>query len=426
MSKKFLLLLVIGLLTVFSVAAQDQPFAGRTLTFVTVQPHAVASNYLADRFEEETGATVEVLEEPYDAIAQTALLDVTSGAALYDVIEVWYPSLGFLAENGILVDLTDWWEANAEAMDFADFVPSILDPYTLYDGRRWTVPYDGDTHILYYNRALFEEYGVEPPTTWAEYQEVCQTITEAGSADGVYGCAIMGANVPLILIGTFANRLGGFGGAFFDEEGNPTINSPEAVAALQALLDAAPYALPTPSATAFDEAIAGFTAGRVGMMEFWTDLGQISDNPEASAIVGQWGAAPMLTDTADRETATALNAGFALGISSASDDPELAQAFLEFVVRPDINLEVNTIVGGLDPTRLSTFDHEDYRAHVSPELADTARSALQNATAWPNTPEWAELQEVLNRNLGEALAGNLTAQEALDATQAEWETILAG
>ena len=46
----------------------------------------------------------------------------------------------------------------------------------------------------------------------------------------------MGAKSPLILIGTFLNRFGSYGGSFFDEAGNPTINSPEAVAALTALV----------------------------------------------------------------------------------------------------------------------------------------------------------------------------------------------
>jgi multiple sugar transport system substrate-binding protein len=426
-TKWLLILFVLGLVLSGSVLAQDeQSFEGRTLTFATVQPHAVASRYLAELFTAETGATVEVIDVPYDTIAEEAILDVASGAAQYDVVEIWYPSLGSLADNGVLVDLTDWWDANAETIDAADFATTITDPYTLWNGRRWAVPYDGDTHILFYNTVLFEQYGIEnPPATWDEYLEICQTITEAGQADGVYGCAIMGANIPLILIGTFVNRLGGYGGSFFDAEGNPTINSPEAVAALEALVAQSAFALPTPSAVAFDEALGGFLTGKVGMVEFWTDLGQMSDNPEMSQIGEQWAAVPMPAGSGENaRVAPALNAGFSVGISTLTDDRELAEAFLLFIARPDINVQVNTIVGGLDPTRISTYDNEAYREHVTPELADTAKAALTGATAWPTDPLWPELQTILNDNLAAALIGDKTPQQALDDTQAAWEEIL--
>lgn len=420
----FAIVLGIAPVSVAQEEARSQDFSGRSITFVTVQPHAVASRYLASLFEQETGATVQVVDVPYDTIASQALLDVVSGVGQYDVIEIWYPSLGLLASEGVLLDLTDWYEEKADIIDLDDFAPTITDPYTLWDGRRWAVPYDGDTHILFYNTTLFERFGAEPPVTWDDYEEICRSITEAGQAEGIYGCAIMGAPIPLILIGTFANRLGGFGGAFLDEEGNPVINSPEAVAALEALIRQAEFALPTPSATAFDEAIGAFVTGRVAMMEFWTDLGQIADNPEGSDIIGEWAAVPMLVAQEGMESAPALNAGFSVGVSTLARDVELALAFLEFIARPDINIEINTVTGGLDPTRISTFDNEAYRRHVTPELADTARAALTNATAWPTDPKWPEMAEILNQNLSAALVGDKTAQQALDDTQAAWELIL--
>jgi multiple sugar transport system substrate-binding protein len=430
MSYKRLMLILLSVLTlVLQISAQESgrsaDFTGRSITFVTVQPHAVASRYLASLFEEETGATVQVVDVPYDTIASQALLDVVSGAGVYDVIEIWYPSLGLLASEGVLVDLTEWYEEKADVIDAEDFAPTITDPYTLWDGRRWAVPYDGDTHILFYNRTLFERFGIEqPPVTWDDYERICRAITEAGQAEGIYGCAIMGAQIPLILIGTFANRLGGFGGSFLDENGNPVINSPEAVQALEALIRQAEFALPTPSATAFDEAIGAFVTGRVAMMEFWTDLGQISDNPEGSDIIGEWGAVPMLVAKEGMESAPALNAGFSVGISTLAKDTELAFAFLEFIARPDVNVRINTVTGGLDPTRISTFDNEAYRQHVTPELADTARAALINATAWPTDPRWPEMAEILTQNLSAALVGDKTAKQALDDTQAAWERIL--
>ncbi|MDX2138240.1 MAG: sugar ABC transporter substrate-binding protein [Chloroflexota bacterium] len=422
-----LLVLVVILLSLpLSISAQDLPFSGRVINFLTIQPHAVASRAAAELFEAETGADVQVLVVPFPNITEKALLDVASGAGEYDVVEIWYTSLGQLASNGVLVDLTEWWDANAEAINAEDFAPTIVEPYTLWDGKRWALPYDGDTHVIWFNTALLEQYGQEIPTTWEEYATVAQAITEAGSADGIYGAAIQALPAPIIQISSFANRLGGFGGSFFDAEGNPSINTPEAVDALQNLLDTAPYALPTPASVGFDETIAAFSTGNVAIAEFWTDFGQIVGGVEGSTVGDNLAVRPILVGGDNETPRPALNAGFAVGISTLAQDPEVAQAFLEFLARPDINVTLNTIVGGLDPTRLSTFDNPVYIEHVGQDVADAARAALLGATAWGNTPEWAEQQEVLNNNLSAAIVGDLTAQEALDATQAEWERIHAG
>lgn len=402
-----------------------KPFEGRSINFLTIQPHTVASKEVAKWFEEETGARVNVLVVPYGNVTEKAVLDVTSGAGEYDVIEYWYPMLGSLADNGVLAPIDDWWAENAEAMEADDFIPVFSETFSVVDGTRYGLPYDGDLHLLFYNTTLFDKYNLEPPTTWDEYLEACKTITD-GEGGEAYGCGIMGAKIPLILIGTFLNRLGGYGGAFFDEEGNPVINSPEAVAALEAMVEQAPYALPEPAAVAFDELLGGWLTGKVAMAEFWTDLGQMTDNPEQSTIIGEWGVVPLpMGDGANAQIAAPNNAGFAVGISTAAQDPELAYEFLKFIGRPDINVRANTLVGGLDPTRWSTLDNAEYRAHVGDELADAVKAAHENAMPWPTEAKWAELQEILNENLSLTLTGAKTPQEALDDTQADWEALLA-
>jgi multiple sugar transport system substrate-binding protein len=400
-------------------------FEGRSINFLAIQPHTVASKAVAQWFEEETGARVNVLIVPYGNVTEKAVLDVTSGAGEYDVIEYWYPMLGSLVENGVLTDVTDWFDDNADEFNADDFIPVFLDHFTEIEGTRYGIPYDGDLHILHYNTTLFDKYNLEPPETWDDYLDACKTITEGEAGNEIYGCGIMGVKVPIILIGTFLNRLCGFGGAFFDAEGNPTINSPESVAALDALLEQAPYALPEPAAVAFDEMLGGWLTGRVGMAEFWTDLGQMTDNPEQSTIIGEWAPVPMPMGTGPNATHCApLNAGFGLGVSTMAQDPELAQEFMRFNARPDINVRANTIVGGLDPTRWTTLDDPAYRGHVGDELADAIKAAHESAVPWPTDAKWAELQDILNENLSLALIGEKTSQEALDDTQAAWEQIL--
>ncbi len=399
-------------------------FEGQKLTFLTIQPHTVASQNLAAWFEQATGADVEVVVVPYDNVVEKAVLDVTSGANEIDVVEYWYPGLGTMVENNVLENLDQWYVDKADLIKADDFFTTYFDVFTKIGDSRYGIPYDGDMHILWYYKPLLEKYGFEPPKTWDEYLNICKTITE-GEGGAAYGCAIMGAKSPLILIGSYLNRFGGYGGSFFDAEGKPVINSPENVKALEDMVEQAKYALPSPSATAFDEALGGWFTAKVGMVEFWTDLGSMTDDPASSKIVNQWGvvALPMGSGSGARVVAP-INAGFGIGISAGSKNKELAYAFLEYAVRPEIAARYNTVIGGIDPVRKSTLADPAFVNFVGQEVVDAITAAHANAVAWPTSAIWFTLQEPLTDNLSLALTGDKTPQQALDDTQAAWEEIL--
>lgn len=400
--------------------------SGTAISLLCIEPHAVASRTLAGWFQEETGIRVEVHLAPYADITTRAMQDVTSGAAHYDVVEYWYPMLGALAEKGVLLDISSWWEGNALAFQAEDLIAVFRDTFCLVGKHRYGVPYDGDMHLLFYNTALFDKHKLEPPRTWDEYLEASRTITEAEAGSGVHGCGIMAVKIPLILIGTYLNRLASFGGNFFDAEGMPAINAPEAVAALEHLVEELPYSVPEPTAAGFDEMLGPWLAGRVGMAEFWADLGKMTDNPEQSAIPQGWGVVPLPEGPApEGRLAAPLNAGWSLGVPTTTRQRELALEFLRFSLQPEINLRICTTAGGLDPIRWSTYDAPEYRQYATGELVDAARAAIQSAAvAWPTDARWPELQDILSENLSLALTKAKTPKQALDQTQAAWQRTL--
>lgn len=82
-------------------------FTGQTLNFMIIQPHAVTGDLLKADFEAATGATVELTVVPYDEVQAKATLDVQSGANVFDVLDYWYPTVGALASQGVIEELTD-------------------------------------------------------------------------------------------------------------------------------------------------------------------------------------------------------------------------------------------------------------------------------------------------------------------------------
>lgn len=401
-----------------------QQFAGQSIEVMIVQSHAVAADMMAADFEALTGCKVNVTAVPYDQVQQQATLDVMSGANRFDVVDYWYTSLGALAEGGVVEDVTDLIARDTAEIQPEDFIPSIYDTYTLYNGRRWGLPYDGDTHVLFCNMEILERNGLTPPKTWAEYAEVARKVTEAESANGIYGAAMMAFGVPIIIVGTFVNRLAGFGGAFLTAEGKPALDSQAALDAAQQMLDAAPYCLPTPTETAFEQALPAFLGGKAAMVEFWTDLGVYSQDPAGSQIVDKWAAFQMPTGPGVDHALAALNAGFCFSVSKGSAKKDVAWEFIKFATSRDYSLKLLLTTGsGIDPIRLSGLNSQQYK-DFAPLVQEAASATLSGVLPWPTGPQSPLMMEILSDELSMMMAGQKSPKDALAAAQAEWTRIL--
>jgi multiple sugar transport system substrate-binding protein len=143
-----------------TAAPQAVDLSGKKLAMLAITPHIGTAQALSNWFKEETGAVVQVVEVGYGDLPARTLDDKASSTPQYDVFEVWYPTLGTMVEAGVLLDLTDFISQNAAVIQPDDFIRSFYDPYTLYNGKRWAIPFDGDTHVLFYSKSLQEKYNL--------------------------------------------------------------------------------------------------------------------------------------------------------------------------------------------------------------------------------------------------------------------------
>ena len=107
--------------------------------------------------------------------------------------------------------------------------------YTLVDGKRYGLPYDGDTHVLFYNTAILERNGQKPPTTWDELKTTAQALKDAGVAAPIVLGAKDWVHPYFMYIGLTSSVLRPEG---LQEvrEGTRVLNDAEAVTATQLLL----------------------------------------------------------------------------------------------------------------------------------------------------------------------------------------------
>ena len=401
-------------------------YSGLKLSLMVSQSFRVAGRYLAETYRNKTGAIVEITIVPYEELEQRIIANHNSNSSQIDVTMFWYVYLGRLAKAGILLDLTDFIDTNRVEIGPDDFIPVIYEAYSSYDGKRWGLPFDGDTHTLFYNKSILKRYGLLPPQSWEEYLNISKLITEKGKNIGVYGSAIMAQPTPIILLSAFMNRLSSYGGKLLDVDNKSLLSSPEALRALKDLMEQSKYALPTPMETSFQISLDAFLTGQVAMVEQWTDLGVMAEDDSRSLIQGQWGVLPLPMGEQQSSPILSLNAGYSLGIPAKSNNKELAKEFLLYATSPATSKQLSLIVGssGVDPVRFSTINSGEY-AQIAPEVSQLQKKYLHHAKAWPTIPQMPEMMFILTKYIHLSLEGILTPEIALEKTNQEWGLLLA-
>lgn len=148
-----------------------------TITFWTLQTRQEAVDPIIEAFK-EIRSDIEVVASYYstDGIKDACKVAASSGT-LPDIWFNWGGSLGsFYVENGLTYDLTSYAEENG----WSDiFNSGALDLCTL-DGKLSGYPTSYNVLGIYYNKAIFEQYSLEVPTTFEEFEEVCATLKENG------------------------------------------------------------------------------------------------------------------------------------------------------------------------------------------------------------------------------------------------------
>ena len=398
-------------------------FDGVTLKLLVNQPHVTSfRDVLAPAWKTATGGILDVTPAPYDQLTSKQILDVQSGTGEFDVFDYFYFGLGDLVDANALVDLTEWIDTNEAGIGVDGYLPSIYDPYTLLDGKRYGLPYDGDIHILFYNAELLERYKVEPPTTWDEYDQVAAKIT-TDARGAAYGAIVSGQQVPMILGCSYINRLTGYGGELVDADGKPALVSDASIAALKHLVDVNPVALPTPLQIGFDQANQAFLSGQGALLDTWTDMALRAEDPTASKIAGRWGAVSLPVGGANKTPRTALDSGFGLGISTASQNRDAAAAFVNWATAAPQNLEVSSTPGaGIDPVRGEVLGAESYAKVVTGAIGPIREGLNGNPLVWPKQAGAPKLLQDLVDQLALAIAGSQTVDQSLENAQKSWES----
>jgi multiple sugar transport system substrate-binding protein len=290
-----------------------------------------------------------------------------------------------------------------EAQD--DIYPGLAAAFSV-DGELYCVPKDFSTLGLLYNKDLFDAAGVEYPTsdwTWDDLQSASETLT---SGDVVGASIAADRNRWLALF--YGN-----GAQVFDADGNPVVNSPEAVASLDAyagLVSSGVAKTPADLNAGWNGEAFGQGKAAMTIEGNWA-IGYLNETfPDLN-----WGVAeiPMAPGAEGHGTLTFTEC-WAVGANAEGAEAEAAWKLVNFFTGTEGAAMVADQGFGVMPARPSAADAwlatagEDYQAFVTG--ADYAIAPI-----FPLG--YADFTKVIDDGLNEVLAGSKTPQELLDEAQ---------
>ncbi|MCC8101396.1 MAG: ABC transporter substrate-binding protein [Clostridiales bacterium] len=150
-----------------------------TLTYWSMwtesEPQAIAIQAIIDDYEASTGVTVNVEWKGRDI---TSLIAASLDAG--ETIDLYEDDFQRLSQTfgDYALDLSEM----ADAADYSSVSnAALVDAVTGWTGGSLAcLLYQPYCSGIFYNKAIFDEVGVEEPTTWEEFLEVCQAIKDAG------------------------------------------------------------------------------------------------------------------------------------------------------------------------------------------------------------------------------------------------------
>lgn len=361
-------------------------------------------------YEAQTGVRVEIAEFPYANLFEKELIDLTSRTGAYDVImldDPWFPR--FAAED-MLADFTPHLARRGLSGPDEDFVAASLalcrHPYE--KGALYALPYVGNSQLFFYRKDLFEKHGLNTPEAWDDVLNAARVIQERER--GVHGYVMRAAQGNAV-VADFMPIFWAFGAEMFDEAGRPTVNSPEAVAALRFMLELGKYSPPGYQSFNADEVSAHLLQGTAAMSINWPAWITAFDDPSKSKVTGKMEFANL---PSARNPGRAEIGNWLLAIPRDSQNAEAAFDFILWATAPE-QMRLSAIRGN-PPTRRSLFNDAELRAKY-PAYPAQLRS-LETSRPRPRTPLWNEIENAFGVYLSKANGGELSPEEALNQANA--------
>jgi multiple sugar transport system substrate-binding protein len=388
-------------------------------------------NEMIKQFEEQNpNIKIKLTQIPQEEIDQRLTTMIASG----NVPDVWsanWANSGFAGYNqmGALLDLTPYIEKDPASIE--GIPQEILDIYTI-EGKNYGLPMLSIGSFLFYNKDLYDEAGLEYPTTdWEDtswsWDKMVENAVALSNNTGNPDTQIYG-----VATGLAGNRHSWFfGGDFFSDEayvtanmGTPNVVTPENIEAIQAHVDLIHKHEASPSQAALDSVSAlgdPFLTGKVAMMinggwGFWA----------YKPAEFNWGVAP-IPYVEGREIPLFVDPW---NISAKTKHPDEAWEFIKFLTAEDGGAKSFMEATSATPAREGLMDDwaqqmSDITGMSVEEIKQVNEGAFKYGRESDNhlIAKFAVVQTTINQTMTGILNGELSVEEGLEEIQDNLESL---
>jgi len=279
--------------------------------------------------------------------------------------------------------------------------------------------------MTYYRRDLFSAAGLKMPEQ-PTYDDIAKFAAKLHDpAKGVYGICLRGRagwGENMALVSTMVNT---FGGRWFDEKWQPTIDTPQWKQAVNTYVDLLKkYGPPGASSNGFNENLVLFSGGKCGMWIDATVAAGMVSSAKDSKVADKVGFAN--APIASTPKGSHWLWIWALAVPKSSKSPEAAKTFAAWATSKEYIRAVAKAQGwGEVPpgTRASTYDDPAYQKAAPFSTANpndpSAQKVPYTGVQFVTIPEFQSLGTVVGQAIAGALTGKTTVDDALRVSQSQ-------
>jgi ABC-type glycerol-3-phosphate transport system substrate-binding protein len=315
---------------------------------------------------------------------------------------IFQSEIGFfprLAEDGVLANLADLEKTLSPELS-KDFFPAVWN-YGIWEGKRYGLPFNSSTPVLFYNANLLRAKGLKPPTTWPEFALTAKALT----ARGIKGW------IALADSWQFEQMVLSRGGNVVTDDGKPNFTSKEVVEALEFMRDRVREGSAVPRNLGESRfAILDFVRTKAGMaiasIANWPDILPFS-------VAFELGVAPLPKGT--KAIVPFGGAQLVVTKDSSSEEQAGAFAFWQFLMKPD-NIVSWTKASYYVPVRRSALPllGDWYKQNPYRKIAF---EQFDEAVSRPRVPGYATWKSYLEEAIEKAAKGAAEPRAALEEAQ---------
>ncbi len=403
-----------------ATAARRSSFAApaflqnRTIVFAVQDTDLPKVQPLIDEYAAQRNISIQPEPSPFAGLLEKLTINLSQATGAYDVVSMDDPWMPEFAGGKYLLDLREEMEQRGHPPD-TDIVPELLalGDFPPGSGLRG-IPWVGNVQVFARRTDVLQDLGLPVPQTWDDVLVQAQAIDEAKRAAGLYGFGLRG-RAPNPAATSFLPVLRGFGTDLFDANWEPQLDTPQALAAIEAHLALAALAPPGVENVGHEENGRNFADGLVALSaDIWPDQLLSIFDPERSKVAGK---VEIASEPAQPDVRPATMTGnWLLGIPQGSKQVDAA---LEFVLwLTDREQQKRLLLDQSVPaTRISVLQDTDAVAKFPflPGLLAAARNAVPR----PRTPHYNAVEAIYGGYVADAIAGRITGAEAMRAANEE-------